>query len=114
MPQIHISEYILWAIAAAAAAESGFAPVVALLGTDRTSCRFAVWDNIDDPVRLRSLSADEGPPGSALAAARLLRTVLFRVQLGDVDGLRRVAPDHADAILAHAEQNGWLETIPLS
>ena len=92
---------------------AGIAPVVALLGRDRTACRFAVWDDVDDAARMRTLSADEGGPGSALEAARRLRTVLFRVQLGDVDGLRRVAPAQADAILDHAEAHGWLETFPV-
>ena len=93
---------------------AGIAPVVALLGSDRTACRFAVWDDVDDSARLRKLEADEGPPGSALEAARRLRTVLFRVQLGDVDGLRRVAPAQVEAILGHAEQEGWLETFSVS
>jgi branched-chain amino acid aminotransferase len=90
---------------------AGIAPVVALLGADRRTWRFAVWDSIDDPLRLRTLPADDAPVGSALDAAKRLRTVLFRVQLGDEAGLRRVAPDHADAILAYAESEGWLETF---
>lgn len=93
---------------------AGIAPVVALLGAGRETWRFAVWDDIDDPNRLRKLSADPAPAGSALDAAKLLRTVLFRVQLGDADGLRRVAPDHAEAVIDHALSEGWLERFDLS
>jgi branched-chain amino acid aminotransferase len=92
---------------------AGIAPVVALLGADRRSWRFAVWDDINDPTRLRTLTADEPGAGSALEAARQLRTVLFRLQLGDLDGLQKAAPNHAAGILAHAESEDWLETFRL-
>ncbi|HCP47990.1 MAG TPA: hypothetical protein DIU15_18260 [Deltaproteobacteria bacterium] len=89
---------------------AGVAPVVALL--DRQgSPEFAVWDDVSDAARRRRLTADHGPPGSALAAGRLLRTVLFRIQLGDEEGLRELIPDRADAILAHVREQNWVQSF---
>mgnify|MGYP002632544548 CR=1 FL=1 len=93
---------------------AGIAPVIALLGPKRETWRFAVWDDIDDPSRLRKLDADPVETSSALEAAHQLRSVLFRVQLGDVAGLREVAGARADAILAYADEQGWLETFAIS
>lgn len=92
---------------------AGIAPVVALLGKGGRAWRFASWDAVDDPTRLRKLSADPGPPGSALEAGRLLRTCLFRTQLGDHDGLLRTAGDRGRAIVDHAAAEGWVEAFEL-
>jgi len=91
---------------------AGVAPVVALLDR-QASPEFAIWDDVSDGARHRRLSADEGAPGSALAAGRLLRTVLFRVQLGDERGLRELLPDRADAILDHVREQNWIESFRL-
>jgi len=91
---------------------AGVAPVIALLDR-QASPEFAIWDDVNDPARRRSLTADPAPPGSALAAGRLLRTVLFRVQLGDEAGLRQLVPDRAEAILDHVREQNWVESFPL-
>lgn len=89
---------------------AGVAPVVGLLDRGEFH-RLATWDAVDDPSRNRRLSPDPAPDGGALAFGKRLRDVLFRVQLGDERGLRRVAPDHADAILAHVADHRWIESF---
>ncbi len=92
---------------------AGIAPVVALLGKGGRGWRFASWDDVDDPIRRRKLSADDAAPGSALEAGRLLRTCLFRTQLGDHAGLLESAGDRGQAIIDHAAAEGWVESFEL-
>jgi branched-chain amino acid aminotransferase len=89
---------------------AGIAPVVALLDGGRVQ-HFAVWDDVDDPARHRHLTADPAAPGSALAMGKLIRTLLFRSQLGDLEGIRRLAGDRANDLLRKLE--GWVESFPI-
>lgn len=92
---------------------AGVAPVVGVLDGE-TFVRFASWDDVEDPTRNRSLRADPAPEGSALAFGHLLRAVLFRVQLGDDEGLRAITPQHAEAVLRHVEDRGWIERFDVA
>jgi len=89
---------------------AGIAPVVALLDGDRAQ-HFAVWDDVDDDVRHRHLSADPVAPGSALETGKRIRTLLFRSQLGDRAGIERVAGEHAAGLLTKLD--GWVESFSL-
>lgn len=89
---------------------AGIAPVVALLDGDRVQ-RFAVWDDVNDPNRHRRLTADPVPAGSALQVGKQIRTLLFRSQLGDHEGIKRVAGDRADALLRRLE--GWVQSFTI-
>ncbi len=87
---------------------AGIAPVVALLDGKRVQ-RFAVWDDVNDPVRHRKLDADPVAPGSTLEVGKQIRTLLFRCQLGDVDGIARVAGEHAGGLLRRLER--WVDAF---
>jgi branched-chain amino acid aminotransferase len=89
---------------------AGVAPVVALLDGERVQ-RFAVWDDVDDPSRHRTLKADPAPAGSALAMGRLLRTLLFRIQLGDDAGVRNLLPKLGDRLLQKTRAEAWVEVF---
>lgn len=86
------------------------APVLALNDGGEVQ-RFAVWDSVEDPTRRRSVTADAAEPGSALDVARLLRKVLFKVQLGDEAGLRALVPDFADALIE--KSRAWSRVFPV-
>ncbi len=89
---------------------AGIAPVVALLDGDRVQ-HFAIWDDVADDVRCRHLTADPVAPDSALALGKTIRTLLFRSQLGDEAGIRRVAGAAADDLLGKLES--WATAIRL-
>ena len=91
---------------------AGVAPVVGVIDGERFQ-RFAVWDDVEDPARNRSLRADVAAEGSPLAVGRLIRGTLFRVQLDDQDGLRALVPGLADRILAEAAAERFVDTLVL-
>ncbi|MCP4871521.1 MAG: hypothetical protein GY898_22650 [Proteobacteria bacterium] len=89
---------------------AGIAPVVALLDGERVQ-HFAVWDDVDDNVRHRHLTADPVTPGSALKVGKTIRTLLFRSQLGDEAGIERIAGGSAETLLQKI--TGWVESFEL-
>ena len=91
---------------------AGIAPVLALLdGENRPE--FARWDDVADPARNRRLTADPAPEGSPLAMGLLLRTLLFRVQLGDEAGIRELVPDKAESIFLKMAESNWVDSFPV-
>ncbi len=91
---------------------AGIAPVVAVRDGDKAT-RFAVWDDVDDPRRNRRIEADASPPGSALAAGRLLRNVLFQIQLGDEEGIESLLGERAAPLFERIIAESWIEKLPL-
>ena len=91
---------------------AGIAPVVALNDAGLVR-RFAYWDDVHDDSRRRHLDKNEGPEGSALWYGRLLRRLLFRIQLGDYEGIKNEVGGRGADVLTLVERDRWIESFDL-